>query len=133
MDRGEQTAHSYRLSCNDPEWVCWQSFRKEHNLSDLQSRWVEFRKANNARIYWDNKARCFRLAGQKTRKQTFFTTRWRNIAPTLITDLANHEIGRRFPWKPLVLCAIALFAMGAASASDCIVHTPLWSRKTDSV
>jgi hypothetical protein len=50
---------------NDPGWICWDRFRKKHALSELQARWAAFWKANNERIYWDPKARCFRLADPK--------------------------------------------------------------------
>ena len=46
---------------SNPAWVCWGNFRKTHSLKDLQTRWTEFWKANHEKIYWDNKARCFRL------------------------------------------------------------------------
>lgn len=47
--------------CDDASWVCWARFRKAHSLKDLQTHWIEFWKANKERIYWDEKARCFRL------------------------------------------------------------------------
>lgn len=47
--------------CDDASWVCWAKFREKHSLKDLQSHWMEFWNANNERIYWDDKARCFRL------------------------------------------------------------------------
>ena len=53
---------SQACPANDPAWVCWGNFRKAHSLKDLQHRWTDFWKANQNRIYWDNKARCFRLA-----------------------------------------------------------------------
>ena len=54
--------------CNDAGWVCWARFRKAHSLNELQSRWAEFWKANKHRIYWDDKARSFRLIDPKTKK-----------------------------------------------------------------
>lgn len=48
--------------CDDPAWVCWGNFRKTHSLKNLQTRWMAFWKANQEKIYWDDKARCFRLA-----------------------------------------------------------------------
>jgi hypothetical protein len=53
-------------SCNEPGWVCWGNFRKTHSLNQIQTRWMEFWKANRERIYLDNKARCFRLSDAKT-------------------------------------------------------------------
>jgi hypothetical protein len=49
--------------CDGPSWVCWASFRKRHSLEEIQTRWTAFWKANKERIYWDEKGRCFRLAG----------------------------------------------------------------------
>jgi len=49
-------------NCAEPAWVCWESFRKRHNLEEIQARWTAFWEANKERIYWDAKARCFRLA-----------------------------------------------------------------------
>jgi hypothetical protein len=46
---------------SNPAWVRWGNFRKTHSLKDLQTRWTEFWKAKHEKIYWDNKARCFRL------------------------------------------------------------------------
>ena len=54
--------------CDDPGWVCWAKFRKAHSLIDLQSHWMEFWKANKERIYWDDKARCFRLTDERVKK-----------------------------------------------------------------
>jgi hypothetical protein len=55
-------------NCAEPASVCWASFRKRHNLVEIQARWAAFWKANKGRIYWDEKARCFRLArGERLR------------------------------------------------------------------
>lgn len=48
--------------CDDPSWVCWGNFRNTHSLKELQARWMEFWKINQDKIYWDGKARCFRLS-----------------------------------------------------------------------
>lgn len=48
--------------CHEASWVCWAEFRKTHSLKELQARWMEFWKANRHKIYWDGKARCFRLS-----------------------------------------------------------------------
>ena len=48
--------------CDAPSWDCWASFRKGHTLGEIQTRWTAFWEANKERIYWDEKARCFRLA-----------------------------------------------------------------------
>ncbi len=54
--------------CNEPGWVCWARFKRPHSLKDLQSHWMEFWKANKERIYWDDKARCFRLTDERIKK-----------------------------------------------------------------
>jgi hypothetical protein len=56
-----------RQKCDDAAWVCWGKFRKTHTLKDLQTQWMKFWKANQNRIYWDGKARCFRLSPGKSR------------------------------------------------------------------
>ena len=48
--------------CDEAAWVCWEQFRKTHSLNELQARWLEFWKANQSSIYWDSKARCFKLS-----------------------------------------------------------------------
>ena len=48
-------------TCEDPSWVCWANFRKAHSLATIQAKWRNFWNANKDRIYWDEKARCFRL------------------------------------------------------------------------
>jgi hypothetical protein len=53
--------------CDDAAWVCWGNFRKKHSLKELQASWIEFWKANEDRIFWDAKARCFRLADEKAK------------------------------------------------------------------
>jgi hypothetical protein len=53
-------------NCDDePSWVCWEKFRKIHSLKELQTHWMEFWKVNQDKIYWDGKARCFRLSDRK--------------------------------------------------------------------
>ena len=54
-----------RPPCDEPSWVCWEEFRKTHSLKVLQARWMEFWSANQGEIYWDAKARCFRLSDAK--------------------------------------------------------------------
>ena len=52
--------------CDAPGWECWGEFRKTHSLKVLQARWLVFWKANQDKIYWDQKARCFRLRDAKS-------------------------------------------------------------------
>jgi len=47
--------------CHDDSATCWGKFRKTHSLATIQAAWLKFWNANKDRIYWDGKARCFRL------------------------------------------------------------------------
>jgi len=49
-------------NCTGPAGECWQKFRRKHSLKELQARWEQFWNASQARVYWDAKARCFRLS-----------------------------------------------------------------------
>ena len=51
--------------CDGPAWECWARFRKRHSLVEIQTRWRSFWETNKDRIYWDEKARCFRVTGFK--------------------------------------------------------------------
>src|SRR4030095_12053088 len=51
--------------CDEPAWVCWERFRKTHSLTMLQAHWMDFWRANQNKIYWDKKARCFRVGSLK--------------------------------------------------------------------
>ena len=51
----------------NPGWVCYDKFRKRYGQREIQTRWTQFWKANQDRIYWDAKARCFRLSGSVTK------------------------------------------------------------------
>jgi hypothetical protein len=53
-------------TCDEPGWVCWGRFRKKHSLNEMQAQWTKFWKAHRERIYWDGKARCFRLTDAAT-------------------------------------------------------------------
>jgi hypothetical protein len=53
-------------NCNGPGWICWDSFRKVDSLCEIQARWMKFWRTNQDKIYWDAKARCFRLSSSKT-------------------------------------------------------------------
>jgi hypothetical protein len=52
--------------CDAAAWVCWADFRKTHSLKEIQGRWLAFWKANENRIYWDGKSRCFRLSAHQS-------------------------------------------------------------------
>lgn len=47
--------------CHDDSATCWSKFRQTHSLATIQAAWLKFWDANKSRIYWDDKARCFRL------------------------------------------------------------------------
>lgn len=54
--------------CHESGWDCWAKFREAHSLKDIQSHWEAFWELNKERIYWDDKARCFRLVDRKPKK-----------------------------------------------------------------
>jgi hypothetical protein len=56
------------VPCNKPGWGCWADFRKLHDLASIQVKWSMFWRTNQDRIYWDAKARCFRLGDAKPAK-----------------------------------------------------------------
>lgn len=47
-----------------PASECWARFRAKHSLTEIQTRWRRFWKANEGRVFWDDGARCFRVSGQ---------------------------------------------------------------------
>lgn len=47
--------------CKDAAENCWTSFLKRRGRKFLQEQWQKAWEANKTRIYWDEKARCFRL------------------------------------------------------------------------
>lgn len=54
--------------CAQPGWVCWGEFRTRHSQKELQAKWRLFWEANRDKIYWDAKARCFRLSASQNGK-----------------------------------------------------------------
>lgn len=40
---------------------CWRRFLKTHTRKSIQEQWLSAGNANKDRVYWDEKARCFRL------------------------------------------------------------------------
>ena len=51
--------------CDESASVCWERFRKNHSLANIQRHWMNFWMTNKDNIYWDNKSRCFRLMKKK--------------------------------------------------------------------
>ncbi|MBS1851032.1 MAG: hypothetical protein JST79_08990 [Acidobacteria bacterium] len=47
--------------CKDPAWVCWDRFLQKHGRKFVQSQWQAAWEKNKDNIYWDAKARCFRV------------------------------------------------------------------------
>ena len=47
--------------CTEAAWECWAGFRKKHSLNELHAKWMHFWIANEKNVYWDSKARCFRV------------------------------------------------------------------------
>ena len=56
--------------CDAPAWNCWATFRKQHSLVEIQTRWTAFWEANRQRIHWDEKARFRRSVMPSSRPWT---------------------------------------------------------------
>ncbi len=57
-----------RDPCKDPAETCWRRFLKKHGRKFIQDQWLAAWKKNKDRIYWDEKARCFRVAPESKSK-----------------------------------------------------------------
>ena len=49
--------------CNGSSETCWRGFLKKHGRKFVQDQWLTAWKANKDRVYWDERAQCFRLSG----------------------------------------------------------------------
>ena len=47
--------------CDEAGETCWHLFVKRHGRGFVQQRWQAAWQKNKDRIYWDDKARCFRV------------------------------------------------------------------------
>jgi hypothetical protein len=54
----------YDKDCHSYAEDCWQRFLKRHGRKFVQDQWLAAWKKNKDRIYWDDKARCFRVSSQ---------------------------------------------------------------------
>jgi len=52
-----------------PASECWVRFREKHSLAEIQARWLGFWRTYEARIHWDEHARCFRLRTERQQRQ----------------------------------------------------------------
>jgi hypothetical protein len=59
---------SLQDKCDSYAEDCWQRFLKKHGRKFVQDQWLAAWKKNKDRIYWDDKARCFRLSSQTKAK-----------------------------------------------------------------
>ena len=50
-----------KYNCDAPSWECWDRFLRKHNRKFVQSHWQAAWNKNKDNIYWDDKARCFRV------------------------------------------------------------------------
>jgi hypothetical protein len=48
-------------NCSDPAETCWRRFLRKHGRKFVQDKWLAAWEANKDRVYWDDKARCFRV------------------------------------------------------------------------
>jgi len=59
---------SLKEPCNSYAEDCWLRFLKKHGRKFVQDQWLAAWKKNKDRIYWDDKARCFRLSSRAKAK-----------------------------------------------------------------
>jgi hypothetical protein len=52
---------SLQMECHRPGEPCWRKFLQRNGRKFVQEQWRAAWDANKDRIYWDEKARCFRL------------------------------------------------------------------------
>lgn len=54
---------AFELRCRQTEAAetCWRRFLQTHPRTLIQRQWLAEWRANEERIYWDEKARCFRM------------------------------------------------------------------------
>jgi hypothetical protein len=50
------------LDCGAASFQCYQILLKKHGRKFIQNEWLAAWNANKDRVYWDARARCFRLA-----------------------------------------------------------------------
>jgi hypothetical protein len=48
--------------CDGPAETCWRAFLDEHGRKFVQEQWQNAWNQNKDRVFWDEKARCFRLS-----------------------------------------------------------------------
>jgi hypothetical protein len=56
---GMASRHCHRLDTGE---MCWRNFLKKHGRKFVQNQWLAAWNANKDRVYWDERARCFRLS-----------------------------------------------------------------------
>jgi hypothetical protein len=49
------------LDCGAASFQCYQELLKKHGRKFIQNQWLTAWNANKDRVYWDARARCFRL------------------------------------------------------------------------
>jgi hypothetical protein len=52
--------------CQSTAQGCWSDYVHKHGRLSVQRAWLRAWNLNKEKVYWDAKARCFRLAGEKT-------------------------------------------------------------------
>jgi hypothetical protein len=50
------------LDCGAASFQCYQELLKKHGRKFIQNQWLAAWNANQDRVYWDARSRCFRLA-----------------------------------------------------------------------
>jgi hypothetical protein len=55
------------IECSKPGETCWRKFLRKKGRKFVQEQWQTAWEANKDHIYWDDKARCFKLSTQPFR------------------------------------------------------------------
>jgi hypothetical protein len=59
---GLESLQNKEDKCEDGAEACWRRFLKKHGRKFVQDQWRAAWNANQDRIFWDEKARCFRVS-----------------------------------------------------------------------
>jgi hypothetical protein len=59
----------YDKDCHSYAEDCWRTFLKKHVRKFVQDQWLAAWSKNKDLIYWDDKARCYRVFSQPKQKE----------------------------------------------------------------
>jgi hypothetical protein len=53
---------SVRTGCKTTAQSCWDQYVRKHGRMSVERAWMRAWNLHNAQVYWDSKARCFRVS-----------------------------------------------------------------------